>query len=129
MIYVIEMEVRIFYPKRTPEENLKSSWYMKVCYHNELPTVDQIKNDYEQLPISKEYWQENKVSEFPNCQYTLETLFEIFNTGLNPMSAPEMQQWIRDNKVTHTSMSVGDVVALDNDYFICDVEGWTKLEA
>ena len=49
------------------------------------------------------------------------------NTQDNPMSTKEMQTWIRENNVSHTSMSVGDVIELDNKVFVCASEGWKEV--
>lgn len=42
-----------------------------------------------------------------------EEIFALLNGAENPFDAnvsPKKQQWIRDNQVGHTSMSVGDIV-------------------
>ena len=62
----------------------------------------------------------------------LEELFSMYNNDegsrrRNPFGHPECQKFIRENK-THTSMSVGDVIQINEKYFVCENEGWRELE-
>lgn len=56
----------------------------------------------------------------------LEELFTLFNSDDNPLSTTECQKFIRENK-SHTSMSVGDVISIDGDYYIVDGMGFKSI--
>jgi hypothetical protein len=57
----------------------------------------------------------------------LEKLFARFNSEENPLCAPKYQEKIK-SFLSHTSMSVGDVVQIDNDYYVINGIGFKKLE-
>jgi len=61
-----------------------------------------------------------------NDKITNEELFKKFNVD-NPLSDKEGQEWIRENQVGHTSMSVGDMIYDGVDYFVCLNRGWAKV--
>lgn len=57
----------------------------------------------------------------------LNDLFELFNSETeNPLSSIEYQNKIKQYH-THTSMSVGDIIKLNNDYYVVAIRGFTKL--
>jgi len=79
-----------------------------------MPTKEDIEKDYVQIPI--EIHRNN-----------LDSIYAMLNGPRNPMLEPRMQRWIDDN-MTHTSMSVGDIVKLGgNDLYIAANLGWKKL--
>ena len=64
-------------------------------------------------------------------------LMTKFNSDYrNPLSAHSgkegqaFQEKIKDNEINviHTSMSIGDVIQIDNNYYLVDLGGFTKLE-
>lgn len=57
----------------------------------------------------------------------LEGLFMRFNSEDNPLSASEYQKKIK-KFLSHTSMSVGDVVQIDDDYYVVAGVGFKKLK-
>ena len=58
----------------------------------------------------------------------LEDLFCKYNhEDKNPLGSVNGQKFVRENK-THTSMSVGDVIQINEKYFVCKDEGWRELE-
>ena len=56
----------------------------------------------------------------------LEHIFELFNSDNNPLSAPKYQTIIKNLKA-HTSMSVGDVIQVDDNYYVVDGLGFKEL--
>jgi hypothetical protein len=44
------------------------------------------------------------------------------------MSTKEMQKWIKENEIAHTSMSVADIVVLDDTIYICANLGWKEIK-
>jgi hypothetical protein len=122
------MEIKVLYPKRYEERNYLNDWDIKVGYKEQIPTKADIEKDYKELPISKKYWSAWQLDLIDSKEDILEQLFLLFNRyQTNPMSTDEMQNWIKENKVSHTSMSVGDIVILDNDIYVCANEGWKKV--
>jgi len=57
----------------------------------------------------------------------LETLFIRFNSDQNPLSAESYQDEIIKNKL-HTSMFVGDVIKIDDKYYIVANLGFSSLD-
>lgn len=108
----MKMKARIHYWKDIEK------WYMDVMYHKKLPSLDDIKRDYVELPITIDIKDETELGK----------IFYTLNCDNNPMGAPEYQQWIRDNNVHHTSMSVGDVAQLGDRYYICKNIGWEEIK-
>ena len=121
------MKVEIKYPKRSRNRNFDKDWDVKVNYKAIFPTKADIDKDYVTLPIPNEFWA--KVGVDANEKWVLDKIFGMMNKyETNPMSIPEMQDWIRSNEVSHTSMSVGDIIILDNNIYVCDVQGWKEVQ-
>jgi hypothetical protein len=80
------------------------------------PTKEEFEKDYVELPIESD-------------KDNLESIFEDFNIGKShqKMSLRENQDWIRQHGLSHTSMSVGDVAKINNDFYIVKDVGWKKL--
>ena len=86
------------------------------------------------IPFREGYLSEDTIPD----ESMLETVFAVMNHDeMNPLSAYHpsggLQNWMRGTEVSHTSMSVGDVVGMVNergdwDYYYCDMIGWRKLE-
>ena len=58
----------------------------------------------------------------------LEKIFSMLNRPNNPLGEPLYQDLIRKKKVSHTSMSVGDMIKVGRVWYYCADEGWEKLE-
>lgn len=56
----------------------------------------------------------------------LDELFALFNNDENPLSEKYYQEIIINNKL-HTSMSMGDVIKINNEYYIVCGIGFKKL--
>lgn len=128
------MEINIYYTQKPTEENYLDSWSSKV-HINKYPTIKDVKKEYIKLPIDECFWKSWRfidVKEVPKDERTLEAIFALFNNYThNPMADGKdgkMQKWLKDHNVVHTSMSVGDVIQLDNEFFVCAMEGWKKLK-
>ncbi len=58
-----------------------------------------------------------------------EDAFVLLNDGgdkPNPLSSQENQEFIRKHKL-HTSMSVGDIIEIGGNYYLCEDIGWKEL--
>jgi len=105
------MKAKIFYWKSMEK------WYTNVLYHEKLPTIEDIKNDYVELPITIDVENEEDLAK----------IFHALNIEENPMGTKENQEWIVKNGLRHTSMSVGDIACINEKYFVCLSVGWKEL--
>ena len=73
--------------------------------------------DWAKVPI--DYGDDNSVEE----------VFADLNDDLrNNLGTPSNQEWLKNNGVHHTSMSVGDIVQRKNKFFVCLSLGWTEIK-
>ena len=57
-------------------------------------------------------------------------LFQILNMDSNPLGTPEKQEMIKSLGLSHTSMSIGDMVEFPNGKkLVCVNEGWEEMRA
>jgi hypothetical protein len=56
----------------------------------------------------------------------LESLFRKYNSDENPLSCEEKKKLIRENN-SYTSMSVGSVVKINDEYWVVKGFGWGKI--
>ena len=55
-------------------------------------------------------------------------LFQILNMDSNPLGTPEKQEMIKSLGLSHTSMSIGDMVEFPNGKkLVCVNEGWEEM--
>ena len=55
-------------------------------------------------------------------------LFQILNMDSNPLGTPENQEMIKSLGLSHTSMSIGDMVEFPNGKkLVCVNEGWGEM--
>lgn len=114
--------------KRTP---VKMEIFYSSYFENERnpfmidsaePTELGFKAHYKKLPVELDFDNSKSVKE------NLELVFAKMNIqGQNPMTTAENQNWVRANHV-HTSMSVGDVIKIGNDYYMAKPSGYRKLK-
>jgi len=108
---------------------MHDDWMMRVSYKERFPTKKEIEADYMTLPIPNDYWSKFDMPDDEYEHQILDTIFKIMNNyDINPMSTEENQQWLKDNEIRHTSMSVGDIVILDNNIYVCAVQGWKEVK-
>ena len=56
----------------------------------------------------------------------LDFIFRLFNGQDNPLGIPEKQDYIKKCRL-HTSMSIGDVVVMNGEMWVCKFQGWERL--
>lgn len=83
-----------------------------------LPTVGDIIHDY--MPI---YYFESTKPDIEICS----DAFARFNAENNPLTSDYHQKWLSTSGATHTSMSVGDIIAIDDVLYIVVPTGFRKL--
>ena len=103
-----------------------SKWLL--VEHNGLPAKDDFEKDYVKLPITIPY--DKTIDAESNLGIAFGILNDAYQYTPNPMSQPIHQQWIRDNLKPHphTSMSVGDIIKIEDEYWIAKGVGWEKLK-
>ena len=101
-------------------------WLMEIGMndHPNYPTIDQVKEEYVKLPVTLQM-EKNSTEE-------LERAFRTMNLDKNPMGTKEMQQWILDHDLTHTSMSNGDIIEVPAKgnkkvLYICEDFGFSDI--
>ena len=77
--------------------------------------------------VSKWYSKVHTLEMGGDVSPNLEAIFALFNLGNNPLATPRGQDRIRRLGVGHTSISVGDIVKVDGNYYYCDKVGWKKM--
>ena len=103
----------------------------------DLPSQEQVDKLWKKLPD----WVWKKMDDDPsiyfmhNDEQLCDGIFYRLNHyDLNPLS-PDFyedgnmigQNWMKENNVGHTSMSVGDIVVIDGTHYYCASFGWKKL--
>jgi hypothetical protein len=114
------METKIFYANKAASEDEAVRYFIHACSYTDAGsfTMRISKADFEK------FWTELPVTYWRSPEKT----FMYFNGEDNPMTAPKQQQWIRDHNVGHTSMSCGDIIQVDDEFFITLATSFAKLE-
>jgi hypothetical protein len=95
-------------------KDVKSMDYM---VEGKTPTKEDFEKDYVKLPVETE-------------EKELEQIWHDYNVGKSKhkLGTEKIQDWIRDHDLSHTSMSIGDVVQKNGDFYIARDVGWEKLK-
>src|SRR5581483_1584588 len=104
------MRTEVFYLSYEKTDDVKISQIMLGHY---LPSKEEIDNNYVSVCTFD--------SESSN-----EELFELFNSDDNPLTNESCQDFLCKHKL-HTSMSVGDMIRRDDDYYVVAGIGFQKL--
>ena len=115
------------YHERRNKFDPHNVWGVKLYLDNPegFPTKSEVKRTYAKLPIPQSFWKSKGIIK----NIDLDEIYAVMNTGDNPMSwnspdGDKMQQWIKDHD-THTSTSIGDVIAINGKFYVCD-KGWPR---
>ena len=91
--------------------------------HGDLPTKRGFKKDYVKLPIKIKY--ERSLTKNQNLERTYLLLNGI--SGKNPLGSDYIQNWMLRKGVSHTSMSIGDIIKVGDHYYIVSEVGFKRL--
>jgi len=114
------MITRIYYSNNPHPLNSKewSKIYKNIMYDENNKTINMKKwffnKYYKKLPF------ELNISD-------KEKIFVLFNTEKNPLSSIAGQRWLKEKKVKHTSMMVGDIIKQGKQYYIVSNIGFKKI--
>lgn len=111
----MQSEVKIFY---FTDNTLKSGDALDIMFYGNVD-IKMIEESYVEV-----YSSMDEVGD--DIFIYLEKMFEKFNNDENPLSGVDQQ-----NKIsylnTHTSMSVGDVVKINDTYYVAKGTGFSKI--
>lgn len=117
------MKAEIFYYTNEiphPAENKYWGSIYKIIHYREEPSPFSIK-----VGFFKRYWRKLPVKEDIHSINDFELIFKKYNLN-NPYSSVDGQRIIKEYK-THTSMSIGDVIKVNNTYYMVSNLGFRKL--
>jgi len=88
----------------------------KYLVHNVIPSAADLYHDYKEVPLRP-------------IIADKDAIFEQLNIETNPLGEKGWQDWIGKNlqPSPHTSMSVGDIIQIDDDYWLARIIGWKRL--
>ena len=115
-------KAEIFYV--SSKNKLSQSFIVKM-YVNPTVTMDDFNKYYMKIYETNIPNTINIENEKSLNQY-LESLYNIFNSDKNPLSAPFYQKIIKNNKL-HTSMSMSDVIKIGTNYYYAAGFGFHKI--
>lgn len=87
-----------------------------VFKHDFLPTITELMSDYE-IVYQDDEWGGNR---------NPDNVFGLFNSDMNPLSCDKEQKKLKALGVGHTSLSVGDMVIIDDQVYLCRPQGWLQ---
>ena len=100
---------------------------------NNLPDINNIEKTHVNV-LSNTQWDSvfRTSTPFPDVFVNLKTdkeicerLYSILNRDYeHPLGTKKKQESLKDNKVHHTSMSVGDFIKINNSFYICKSIGF-----
>jgi len=109
------------------DDNIKLKDMKKVYYYKDIKRALDIL--YGPQKLDGKSFKENWVKlpmKFDHLSF--DDIFMDLNCEVdNPMGTTEMQKWILNNGLNHTSMSPGDIIECNGNYFICEDLGWKKV--
>ena len=110
---------------------------MKVLYANKSVhgmgnSIVVLGGEYDSNPNTKLNWFQVLQVNFPEIhseKAVADKLFQILNMDSNPLGTPENQKMIKSLGLSHTSMSIGDMVEFPNGKkLVCVNEGWEEMK-
>jgi len=95
--------------------------------HDKTPSIGEFHSDFIKVPFEKNPPIEEKDYPKEFTSKVCDSIYHILNCEENPLGTPENQEFIRENKL-HTSMSVGDIISIDEkEFWIVKGIGFDKL--
>lgn len=129
-----QIDVKIYFWKRDYADYLLDKYNKDITAigmrksHVQMTVPDWVKEHINSVWQLKHY-------DITTYQKICDYLFGLYNTDpetegehgkINPLHSDENQQYIKD-KGAHTSMSVGDIVEINERIFLCKMSGWREI--
>tara|TARA_R100000951_G_scaffold9910_2_gene8588 strand:+ start:3895 stop:4434 length:540 start_codon:yes stop_codon:yes gene_type:complete len=137
-----ESYIEIYYTSRSRFGDRFTDYDADNCFQKIYPSIQEVIEEWKQVPsfaikdmITDNIENIDGFLQAPN-QEILHTLFILMNdydTNIlagfdnnNEQKMDNLQAWVQE-KQTHTSMSVNDVIAIGGQFYLCDDIGWYEL--
>jgi len=134
--------IEVYYTSRSRFGDKFTDYDAEGCFQKIYPSISEVKAEWKQVPsfaiddmIRDNIENVDGFLQAPH-QEILHTLFVLMNdydtnilAGYDNQGNQKMdhiQPWVQSNQ-THTSMSVNDVIAIDDVFYLCDDIGWFTL--
>ena len=105
--------------------------YANKSVHSRDNSIVVLGEEWDSNPNTKLDWYqvfEINVPEIHSEEDVADKLFQILNMDSNPLGTPEKQEMIKSLGLSHTSMSIGDMVEFPNGKkLVCVSEGWVEM--
>jgi len=108
--------IKIYYPCGVL--NLSKSLLLELAGFSPKITINDVKKYYKCVYET--------IVVFDDINEYLSDVFALFNSDNNPLNNIESQKMIQEYE-THTSASVGDVININDIYYMVDGFGFTKI--
>jgi len=117
-------------------QNLVKVLYANKSVHGMDNSIVVLGGEYDSNPNTKLDWFQvfelnlgNQWNpEIHSEEEVADKLFQILNMDSNPLGTPEKQEMIKSLGLSHTSMSIGDMVEFPNGKkLVCVSEGWEEM--
>lgn len=94
----------------------KKGTSLKYMVEGKIPTKKEFEKDYVKLPVE-------------TSETNLDEIWEDYNIGKSKhkMGQKKNQDWLKEHGLSHTTMSVGDIIKVGNKHFIVKHEGWKEI--
>jgi hypothetical protein len=134
--------IEVYYTSRSRFGDKFTDYDAEGCFQKIYPSISEVKAEWKQVPsfAIDDMIRDNTVDTAETRAYLdddiLRLLFVLMNdydtnilAGYDNQGNQKMdhiQPWVQSNQ-THTSMSVNDVIAIDDVFYLCDDIGWFTL--
>jgi len=113
-------QVNIYYPCIVQKQS--QTFLAKRFLHPTKITKEEFDKYYASIyTFQHEFQETDNISDF------LENLFHRFNSEENPLSTKEYQDKI-EKLQAHTSMSMGDIIKINDAYYMVDGNGFKEMK-
>ena len=107
--------------------------YANKSVHGMGNSIVVLGEKWDSNPTTKLDWFQVLQVNFPEIhseEAVADKLFQILNMDSNPLGTPKKQEMIKSLGLSHTSMSIGDMVEFPNGKkLVCVNEGWEEMRA
>ena len=111
--------------------NIVKVLYANKSVHGMDNSIVVLGEKWDSNPNTKLDWFQVLQVHFPEIhseEAVADKLFQILNMDSNPLGTPENQKMIKSLGLSHTSMSIGDMVEFPNGKkLVCVNEGWEEM--
>jgi hypothetical protein len=137
-----ESYIEVYYTSRSRFGNTFTDYDSEGCFQKVYPSIQEVQEEWKQVPsfAIKDMIMDNIDNVDGFLQATsneiLHTLFVLMNDydtnilagydNQGNLKMDHIQPWVQE-KQTHTSMSVNDVISIGGEFYLCDDIGWKAL--